>query len=310
MPYPYNKEIWTEDSAKSHCKSRDGSFEPAKKSEGKNMKYNYRNIKNAEAVSRFWGKSLDSPDWYKIEALSDDESEILIYDIIGWPYNDAGEFIRNLNDIKTKIIMVRINSPGGDVFDGTAIFNALKNHSSKVITRIEGMALSMASVIAMAGKEIQAYSNTMMMIHNARIFTLGDSNLLREVADLLDKIDSNILDIYVSQAKIGKKEIKTMMNAETWMNAEEAKEKGFIDTVLESGKKAKAQFDLSIFAHVPDGLMLEHELTIRDLEKALRDAGLSKNSAKAILARGWKTGSVEIEAIEAAQKTLKIMTGG
>jgi len=271
------------------------------------MKLKYRNQRNAEAVAKYWNKSLDHPDWYKIEALSDDEAEIMIYDIIGWPFNDAGEFVRNLNAIMASTITVRINSPGGDVFDGTAIFNALKNHSSKIITRIEGMALSMASVIAMAGKEVQAYSNTMMMIHNAGVLAIGDANLLREVADLLDKIDGNILDIYTAQAKTGKKETKAMMDAETWMTAKEAKEKGFIDTILESGKAAKAQFDLSMFAHVPDDLLInsDHEPTIRDLEKVLRDAGLSKNSAKAVLARGWKAGSTEAEALEAAKETLK-----
>lgn len=276
------------------------------------MKLSYRNFKNAEAVSKFWNKPLDKPDWYKIEALSDDEAEIMIYDVIGWPFEDAGEFVRNLNAIKAKTITVRINSPGGDVFDGTAIFNALKNHSSNIITRIEGMALSMASVVAMAGKEVQAYSNTMMMIHNAGVLAIGDANLLREVADLLDKIDGNILDIYVAQAKTGKKETKAMMDAETWMTAKEAKEKGFIDTILESGKTAKAQFDLSMFAHVPDDLLPEgsHEPTIRDLEKALRDAGLSKNSAKAILAGGWKAGSIESELFTAAEKTLNIFKGG
>lgn len=303
----YDKKIWTEDSARAHCKSRDGSFEAAKKAEGKTMKLNYRNQRNAEATAKYWNKPLDRPDWYKINVLSDDEAEIMIYDVIGWPFNDAAELVRNLNAIKAKTITVRINSPGGDVFDGTAIFNALKNHSSKVITRIEGMALSMASVIAMAGKEVQAYSNIMMMIHNAWVFTIGDANLLRETADLLDKIDGNILDIYTAQAKTGKKETKAMMDAETWMTAAEAKEKGFIDTILESGKAAKAQFDLSMFMNVPDDLMPEgnHEPTIRDLEKALRDAGLSKNSAKAVLARGWKSGAQDQETLEAAQEILK-----
>lgn len=303
----YGKDIWTEGDARAHCESRSGSFEPAKK-ESKAMNLNYRNQRNAEATAKYWNKPLDRPDWYKINALSDDEAEIMIYDVIGWPYNDTSELIRSLNAMKAKTITVRINSPGGDVFDGTAIFNALKNHSSKVITRIEALAASIASVIAMAGKEVQAYSNTMMMIHNSWVLAIGDANLLRETADVLDKIDGNILDIYTGQAKTGKKETKAMMDAVTWMTAKEAKEKGFIDTILESGKAAKAQFDTSIFANCPDCLMSDddHEPTIRDLEKALRDAGLSKNSAKTILAGGWKALSAQDqEALEVAQEILK-----
>ena len=69
------------------------------------MKLSYRNQHNAEATAKFWNKPLDRPDWYKIEAQGDDEAEILIYDVIGWPFNDAGEFVRNLNAIKAKIII-------------------------------------------------------------------------------------------------------------------------------------------------------------------------------------------------------------
>jgi ATP-dependent Clp endopeptidase proteolytic subunit ClpP len=277
------------------------------------MKLSYRNQKNAQAISQFWGKPLNKPDWYKIEALSEDESEIMIYDVVGWPYNDASELVRNLNSIKTKTITVRINSPGGDVFDGIAIYNALKNHSSKVITRNEGLAASIASIIAMAGKEIQAYSNAMLMIHNAWTYAAGDASLMREIADLLEQIDGNLLDIYVSQAKIGKKETKAMMDAETWMTAKEAKEKGFIDTVLESGKATKAQFDLSVFNNVPDDLLANEashkKPTEREIEKALRESGLSKNQAQAVLARGWKAICADEAVIEAVKKTLEIIGG-
>ncbi|MCK9597727.1 MAG: Clp protease ClpP [Sphaerochaeta sp.] len=273
----------------------------------------YRNHKNAEAVSRFWNKPLDRPDWYRVQAQSDDETEILIYDVIGWPYNDASELIRSLKDIKSKSILVRINSPGGDVFDGTAIFNALQSHESKVVTRIEGLAASMASVIAMAGKEVQAYKNTMLMIHNAWTFAAGDHAELREVADLLEKIDGNLLDIYhgKTKAKAGKREIKQMMDDETWMTAEEAKEKGFVNTIIESGAAAKAEFDLSIFGNVPDDLIrAQKPPTERQLERALRDAGLSRADAKALLAGRREHDARAMDEVKAAlNKTLKIIGG-
>ena len=148
------------------------------------------------------------------------------------------------------------------------------------------------------------------MIHNAWTISVGDANFMRETADILDKIDGNMLDIYAAQAKTGKKETKAMMDAETWMTAKEAKDKGFIDTILD-GKAVKAQFDLSMFAHAPDDLMGEHhESTEREKEKALRDVGLSWKDAKAFLA-GRRTGEGAEEAtIRACEQTLRLIKGG
>ena len=207
-----------------------------KKSESGFM--SYRNERMAQAMSKLWGKALDCPDWYKIEAQSADETEIMIYDAIGWPWNDAAEFVRILNEIKTPSILVRINSPGGDVFDSMAIFNALRNHSSNIVTRIEALAASSASFVALAGKKVQAYSNAMMMIHDPWVLARGNQYDLRAIADILDKISGNMVDIYSSSSNVGKREIAQMMKDETWMTAKEAKTKGFVDTVLESGKGA------------------------------------------------------------------------
>ena len=249
------------------------------------MNLSYRNQKNAEAVSRFWGKPLDRPEWYKIEASANDQAEILVYDVIGWPYNDAGDLVRYVNSLGDKDILVRLNTPGGDVFDGMAIFNSLANHKGKVTIRIEALAASMGSVLAMAGKEIQAYSNTMMMIHDPWTYMAGNQYELRDMADLLEKISGNMLDVYTGRSKVGKREMKEIMKAETWYTAKEAKEKGFINTILETGKAAKAQFDLTMYANVPDVFEWEPpEATERQKEKALRDVGFSLNDAKAILA--------------------------
>jgi ATP-dependent Clp endopeptidase proteolytic subunit ClpP len=262
----------------------------------------YRNQKNAEAVAKYWNKPLDKADWYKIQALADDETEVMIYDYIGWPFNDAGEFIRALNGIISTSIKVRINSPGGDVFDGLAIFNALQSHKAKVITRIDSLAASTASFIAMAGKEVQAYQNAMLMIHNSLVYTAGNQYDLREIADLLEKIDGNMVDIYTANSSVGKKEIKEMMKAETWLTAKEAKEKGFIDTILDGKGTAKAAFDLSIFANYPECLTRNidnhHEPTEREIEKALRDVGVSQNKAKAMIAGSKKAEGLATEEIK------------
>ncbi|MCE5211988.1 MAG: Clp protease ClpP, partial [Deltaproteobacteria bacterium] len=126
----------------------------------------YRSQKNAEAAAKYWNKPLDKSDWYKIENLSDESAEVMIYDVIGWPFNDASELVRSLAGMTAKTITVRINSPGGDVFDAVSIFNALQSHKSKVTTRNEGLAASAASFLLLSGKEVQAYPNTMLMIHD------------------------------------------------------------------------------------------------------------------------------------------------
>ncbi|MDY0412838.1 head maturation protease, ClpP-related [Methanothrix soehngenii] len=253
------------------------------------MKLAYRSEKNAEAVARFWGKSLEKPDWYRIEAKETDETaEIIIYDVIGYPYNDAFDLVRALGSIKAKNITVRINSPGGDVFDGVAIFNALKDHEAHVTTKIEGLAASMASIVALAGDEVQAHKNAMYMIHDPWVLAAGNQYDLREIADILQKIGGNMLDIYYDKSNIGKRELKAMMKEETWFTAAEAKDRGLIDTVLDAGA-AKAKFDLSIFANVPDELEdADREgatLSKQEIERALRDAGASRSFAKSIAAR-------------------------
>jgi len=271
----------------------------------------YRNEKNAHAISAFWGKSLDKPDWYSINALAADTAEIFIYNVIGWPFNDIGGLVREMAGMKDKPILARINSPGGDVFDGMSLFNAFANHPGGVTVRIEGMAASIASTVAMAGKKVEAYPNTMVMVHNAWVYAGGDHNVLREIADITEKISGQMQDIYTGKTKTGKKEMKKMMDDETYMTAQEALDKGFIDTILKNGKGVKAEFDLP-FANVPDYFKAaDKELTERDAEKALRDAGFSRHKAKALLAAGkYVPDEEEIESIKAlCKKTISIIQG-
>jgi hypothetical protein len=148
------------------------------------------------------------------------------------------------------------------------------------------LAASAASVLAMSGDKIEAYQSSLMMIHNAWVVAVGNRFELQDTANILEKIDTNMQDIYTAKTKIGKREISEMLKNETWLNAKEMKEKGFIDTIID-GKAAKAQFDLSMFAHAPDDLIIAKEgrdLTKREIERALRDVGASREFAKAIAA--------------------------
>ena len=243
----------------------------------------YRNDKNALAVAAYWKRPLDKYDCYKVNNISDDETELYVYDVLGWPFNDINMMVKEVSAIKTHSILVRLNSPGGDIIDTFNLYQTLKNHSSRVIVRIEALAASAASVLAMAGDEVQAYSTSLMMIHNSWVWAAGNRNELRSTADLLEKIDTNIRDTYTERTKIGKKEMTAMMDDETWFNAKEMKEKGFIDTII-GGKAAKAEFDLSIFSNLPKVDDDQTIFTGFDVEKALRDAKAPKGFAKAVAA--------------------------
>jgi ATP-dependent protease ClpP protease subunit len=257
------------------------------------MNLSYRSPKNAKALAEFWGKTLENKPWYEIKSQSEDSSEIMIYDVIGWPFNDARELVTQLKDMNSKEILVRIASPGGDCFDSLSILNAMQSHKSKIITRNESLAASAASLLMAGGKVKQAYKSSMTMIHNAWTFAYGNRYELTEICDLLAKMDENMVDIYADNSNVGKREIRDMMQATTWLTAKEAKDKGFIDEII-TGKGVKAEFDRSIFANLPDELKINSETKpepdIRSIERLLRDVGgLSKSKAKALLARGWQT---------------------
>jgi ATP-dependent Clp protease, protease subunit len=269
------------------------------------MKFSYRTDKNAKAVAAYYNKTLDSKLPYNVQAASDDEATLFVFDVLGWPFKDINSMIREVSALKTKNLLVRLNSPGGDPIDTFALYHALKTHSAKVTVRIEAMAASAASFLALAGDDVQAYPSSLMMIHNSWVVAIGNRYELQDTADILEKIDSNMLDIYTAKTKIGKREMSDMMKDETWLNAKEMKEKGFIDTILD-GKGAKAAFDLSVFSNLPEEFKVEpgnteHKLTERELEKALRDVyGLSQNKAKAILAGCKKADGDEDEAAKQA----------
>jgi len=222
-----------------------------------------------------------------------DEATFYLYDEISYWGISADQFVKDLNASKAATINIRINSPGGSVFDGTAIYNAIKQHKAKTITHIDGLAASIASTIALAGDEVRMADNTFMMIHNPWSIVMGDSKAMREEADLLDKVrNTTIASIYMAKSGKGKEEILEKMDAETWFTAQEAKDYGLIDVISgEEPAEAKAVlFDLSIFANLPEPLKQRQNAmpSVRDLEQALRDVGCSQSLAKGILASGLK----------------------
>ncbi len=184
--------------------------------------------------------------WYDIknEAFSN-LTEVMIYDEIGNYGVDAKSFIDEVKAIPTdKSVLLRINSPGGSVIDGLAIYDAISRMPQKVTTRIEGMAASMASVIALAGDEVTMSANSLYMIHNVWGGETGESTDLRKAADLMDKMGDRLVSIYMSKTGESEEQIRAWMDKETWFDSSEAVKAGFIDKIEEPIKLA-ARFDIN-----------------------------------------------------------------
>lgn len=184
-------------------------------------------------------------------------TEVLIYGEIDsfWGVS-AGDLVRELAEITTDEILVRINSVGGDIFDGVAILNGLRGHDAKVTVQVDGLAASAASVIAMGGDVIVMNANSQMMLHNAHTFAAGDADDLQRMANMLERQNANIADIYASRAGGDVADWRSIMDDETWLTAEEAVEAGLADRVIEldpkenaDAQRVAASFDLSKFRY-------------------------------------------------------------
>lgn len=174
---------------------------------------------------------IEAQSWYRITNAADpDEAEVMLYDEIGgWFGATADQFIADLKGVTSPNLRVRVNSPGGSVFEGIAIANALRSHPANVTIQVDGIAASIASVIAMAGDRIEMSPNTMLMIHDASGLCMGDASDMEEMAELLDLISDNIADAYTARAGGTREQWRERMRAETWYLPEDAVENGLAD---------------------------------------------------------------------------------
>ncbi len=175
--------------------------------------------------------------WFRMQAKEDQTADIYIYDEIGGWGISARRFTEDLISLgNLSHINLHIHSPGGEVFDGIAIYNQLKNHSATITVYIDGLAASMASVIAMVGDTVIMPKNAMMMIHKPWGVSWGDANDMREYADLLDKLENVLIPAYVAKTGKTTEEITAMLEQETWLDGDECVEHGFADKVIEPVK--------------------------------------------------------------------------
>lgn len=211
-------------------------------------------------------------------AAADENNVITIYDVIGEDWWTGGGITVNRIDAALRRIgpdrdvEVHVNSPGGDMFEGVSIFNRLLAHRGKVTIKVMGLAASAASIIAMAGDEIQMGPASFIMIHNCWVLAVGDRNALSETAATLDGFDLGMAEVYRARTGQDLADIRAWMDAETWLTGQTAVERGFATEVitlptLTEDPAARAQ--------------MESANAVRLTEIQLCQAGMSRAAAQA-----------------------------
>lgn len=229
--------------------------------------------KGGEPMGRYW----------QIEKKGQ-EAAIYIYgDIVSEPWKwyesdvTSHEIVKEIEGLDVDVINCYINSYGGEVAEGLAIYNALKRHKAKVRTYCDGFACSAASVVFMAGDERIMSASSMLMIHNAWMWAAGDANELRKQADDLEKINEASNNAYLEHINISKEQLQEMLDKETWLTAQEALDMGFCTTVVNdpASKKAANQSArmkiVQLILERRDGVKEPRAALSEDMLKALED---------------------------------------
>lgn len=199
--------------------------------------------------------------WYEIKNQSDDSVEVAIVGDIGGGWFGDGVtlkgFKKDWDKVKnSKSITLTLNSVGGSVFDGIAMYELIAKQRDRVSVEVLGIAASIASVIALSGSKLVMGSGAYYMIHNPFGAVMGDAEDMRKTADTLDKIRGTIVSIYEPRTALNKGEIEAAMDAETWYTAEEAVEAGFADEISGVEAKVAASADvLERFRNVPESIL-------------------------------------------------------
>lgn len=209
---------------------------------------------------------------------------INIYDQISSYYGVSSSDIRNTLDSHpdASSILIRLNSPGGSVFEGFAIYNDLIGFNADIEVEITGMAASIAAVIAQAGNSIKMAKNARYMIHNSWMIAMGDSRILREQALLLESIDLDQISLFSEKTGKSHADIKEFLDAETWFTAQKAKDHGFIDGIT-GEQESKAQFDLSLYKNAPIHLQKPSDFCLQDKNIVSDDVGDDADDLQEIL---------------------------
>lgn len=211
----------------------------------------------------------------EIKAARTDDATISIYDPIGWSWDDEGVTSKRvsaaLRAIGDQSVTVNINSPGGDFFEGVAIYNLLRAHPHKVTVNVMGLAASAASIIAMAGDDIFMGDGSFLMIHNAWAVAVGNRHDMLAASEQLAPFDAAMADVYAARSGISTDDAANLMDKETWMGASQAIEDGF----------ATGLIDGDAIAHDPNASGQTKYLAI--VEASMAKAGHSRSSRRDVL---------------------------
>lgn len=210
-----------------------------------------------------------------VRAAAEDDNSISILDVIGEDFWGEGVTARRIAAALRRIngpAVVNINSPGGDYFEGLAVYNLLREHPHEITVNVLGLAASAASIIAMAGDTVRIARAGFFMIHNAWVLAMGDRNELTEIAEWLEPFDGAAADVYAARSGIDREQIIGMMDRETWISGSKAVDDGFADEFLASDAAREAA---SARSDVP--------VTLRTLDSVLARAGMPRAERKRLL---------------------------
>jgi len=222
-----------------------------------------------------------------LRAESGDAATISILDVIGQDFWGDGVTAKRvagaLRAIGDKPVTVTINSPGGDVFEGLAIYNQLREHPAEVTVKVIGLAASAASFIAMAGDKIEIAKSGFFMIHNSWVISMGDRHALRDVADWLEPFDASMAEIYSDRSGQSVTDLTAMMDKETWIGGKDAVDMGFADDFL-----PRDQVGMDAAGDDPEAVRAE-----RMFDVMASRAGITKSAGRDLLAslKGGKSGA-------------------
>ena len=228
--------------------------------------------------------------WYAFKNApdKDGEVELSLYDEIGSFGIGAKEFIAELKEHKDQHIHLRINSPGGEIVEGSAIYNALTRHKGGLTVHIDALAASMASVIAMSGDPVYMADNALLMIHNPWTLAAGEAKDLRKQADLLDTMKSNLIRAYQKKSGMEEKAIAKLMDEETWLDAVEAVALGFVDAIEDgipaaaSAKEMRARFDNFAKAKMQNTVISEAEVSAPAADPVVEETPVAAETVEAV----------------------------
>ena len=220
-----------------------------------------------------------------IKAAKSDDNSISVFDVIGadW-YGDgvtASRIAAALRSIGGADVTVNINSPGGDMFEGLAIYNLLREYEGKVTVKVLGLAASAASIIAMAGDEVQIGRGAFLMIHNCWVYAMGNRHDLQQIAADMVPFDKAMNDIYVARTGLDASTIDAMMDAETYIGGSDAVEKGFADRLLAADEIADGDDSPAAALRKLDAMLAKTDAPRSERRKLLRALTGSKPGAAA-----------------------------